>query len=102
MRIISKAKLKEFWDKRPQSKQSLEKWHEVTKKADWSKFGDIKNTFNATDKAKVCSGRTVEIFDVGGNKYRLIVSVHYNRGICYVLKVLTHAEHSKNKWKGEL
>ncbi len=40
------------------------------------------------------------IFDIGGNKYRLIAAIHYNKGIVYVRDVLTHAEYDLDKWKG--
>lgn len=44
-------------------------------------------------------GNIVTVFNIGGNKYRLIVAIHYNRGLIYVLRFFTHAEYSKNAWK---
>ena len=41
----------------------------------------------------------VTVFNVGGNKYRLIAAIHYNRQRLYVLRILTHAEYDKDRWK---
>ena len=49
MRIISKSTLVEYYTKNPQSKTALEEWYEKTKKAEWTCFADIKNTFNSVD-----------------------------------------------------
>lgn len=47
-------------------------------------------------------GSAVVIFDVGGNKYRIIAALHCDREICYVLRVLTHEQYDTNRWKKEL
>ncbi len=53
---------------------------------------------------KVASGRTVVVFNIGGNKYRLIVDVLYEVQVAYVCKVMTHAEYDydRDRWKLEL
>lgn len=42
------------------------------------------------------------VFDIGGNKYRLVTAIHYNRQLIYVLRIMTHAEYDKEKWKEQL
>jgi mRNA interferase HigB len=57
-------------------------------------FDDLRSTFPSADKV----GELI-VFNIGGNKYRLIVSIHFNRGKVYVRHVLTHAEYDKGAWK---
>ena len=75
MHIISKKKLREFWDRHPRAKVALESWFQVAKRAEWDNFADVRRTFNTADRV----GRIV-VFDIGGNKYRLIAAIHFNRG----------------------
>jgi len=96
MHIISKKKLREFWDQHPRAKSALECWFQVVRRANWDSFADVRNTFNTADR--VC--RFV-VFDIAGNKYRLIAAIHFNRGKLFVRQVLTHAEYAKGKWKDE-
>ena len=96
MYVISKKKLREFWDKHPQAKSPLEAWYQVAKQAEWEKFTDVRKAFNTADAV----GKFV-VFDIGGNKYRLIAAIHFNRGKLFVRHVLTHAEYAKGKWKDD-
>ncbi len=50
----------------------------------------------------VASGKTVTVFNIGGNKFRLVVAIHYNRQRVYLLRLMTHAEYSKNRWQKKL
>jgi mRNA interferase HigB len=59
-------------------------------------------TLSSADQVRVESGRTVVIFNIRGNNFRLICALHYNTGVVYALRFLTHAEYSKNQWKTEL
>ena len=58
--------------------------------------------FPSADAVKVGTGRIATIFNVCGNKYRLITAIHYNTGLIFILRFLTHAEYSKNAWKENL
>ena len=58
--------------------------------------------FRSADEVTVRSGRKVVIFKIGGNSYRLITAIHYNRGRLFVLRFMTHAEYSKERGKKEL
>jgi mRNA interferase HigB len=99
MRIISLKLLKKFWAHYPDAKDPLRLWYKTAKRAEWRNFLDIRGTFGAADIVKVASGHNVVIFDIGGNKYRLITSIHYNTGMVYALLVLTHKEYDKDRWK---
>jgi mRNA interferase HigB len=96
MHVISRKKLREFWENHPRARSSLEAWYQVAKHAEWQNFAEVRESFNSVDQV----GRFV-VFDIGGNKYRLIAAVHFNRGKLYVRHVLTHAEYDTGKWKGE-
>lgn len=99
MRVISKKRLQDFWQDLPAAKTSLEQWYKVVSGAKWRHFAELRRTFNHADLATTNKGYPVVIFDVGGNKYRIISAVHYDRGICYVLRVLTHKQYESNQWK---
>jgi mRNA interferase HigB len=102
MRVISKKRLKDFWEILPASRTSLEQWHKVVSGANWLHFAELRKTFNHADVATTNKGHPVVIFDVGGNKYRIMAALHYDRNICYVLRVLTHRQYDTNQWKKDL
>jgi mRNA interferase HigB len=102
MRVISKKRLRDFWETLPAARVSLEQWHKVVSGANWLHFAELRTTFNHADVATTEKGHPVVIFDVGGNKYRIIAALHYNQGICYVLRVLTHQHYDTDQWKREL
>ena len=73
-----------------------EAWHQVAKHAEWEQFAEVRETFNTVDLV----GRFL-VFDIGGNKYRLIAVIHFNRGKLFIRHVLTHAEYDEGKWKDD-
>jgi len=102
MRIISRARLREFWQAHATTGASLKIWHEVVKQAEWNKPDDIKQTFgDSIDIFKKCK-KLVYIFDVGGNNVRVICDVNFKTKIVYILFVLTHDDYSKDRWKEKL
>jgi mRNA interferase HigB len=95
MRIISPKKLRQFVATHPDARTPLDAWQKTTRDADWQSFDDVKAVFGKrADRYK-----QYLIFDIGGNKYRLIAVIHYNRGIVYIRHVLTHAEYDRDEWK---
>ena len=96
MRVISRKKLREFWELYPKARTPLDAWYQVAKRAKWENFAEVRRTFNSADVV----GRFV-VFNIGGNKYRLIAVIHYNRGKVFIRHVLTHAEYDEGKWKDE-
>ncbi len=94
MHVITRRRLKDFWVKHPDSAVPLETWYRVMKKERFLDFVHLKQIFGSADYV---NGLTV--FDIGGNKYRLIVSIHYNAGQVYIRNVLTHTEYDRKNWK---
>jgi len=77
-------------------------WLAKAKYAIWKNLNDVRATFPGADQVVVGSDKKVIVFNIGGNHYRLICAVHFNRGNLYVLRFMTHAEYSKDNWKKEL
>ncbi|MCA9444051.1 MAG: type II toxin-antitoxin system HigB family toxin [Candidatus Omnitrophica bacterium] len=102
MRIISKKALIQFWEKHPDTKPSLESWFEVVKEVEWENFAELRRTYSSADWVTVGTGNKVIVFNVGGNKVRLIAAVHFNTKTVYVLRVLTHSEYDRQEWKRAL
>jgi mRNA interferase HigB len=94
MKIISKRALVEFGGEHSKAKAPLLNWYTVVKGSAWENFSDVLKTFRHADLYRDCV-----IFDVGGNKYRLIVKVRYRTRRVYIRFVLTHSDYDKNSWK---
>jgi mRNA interferase HigB len=100
MRVISRARLKSFWDT-PESKNSegpLRAWytHVNHRTVTWQSWGDVKADFGSASLVGSCV-----VFNIGGNKYRLVTRILYPSRKVFVLKVMTHQEYDQDKWKGE-
>ncbi len=102
MRVVKPEKVRSFARRHALAAGALEHWLEVAEAAEWRKLSDVRQFFRTADEVRVASGRLVVIFNVSGNRFRLIAAIHYNRSIVFVLRFLTHAEYSKNRWKDEL
>ena len=102
MRIIKRATLAAYWERNPQAESGLLYWHKLAKAARWAHLADVRATFPHADTVTVKSGRGVVVFNIAGNKYRLITAIHYNRQLVFTLMVLTHGQYSKGKWKDML
>jgi len=100
--VIKASRIREFARKHARESASLEIWLVKVRNANWESFSDVRATFGTADQVSVGSGKNVIVFNIGGNDYRLICAVHYNRKNLYVLRFLTHAEYDKNIWKKEL
>jgi mRNA interferase HigB len=94
MHVISRKKLRVFWAVHADAKVSLDACFRVVRKVRWKDFVHVRATFNSADQVG-----PLTVFDIGGNKYRLIAEIIYRRGKVYVRHVLTHKEYSKGKWK---
>lgn len=92
MRIISNSALTDFAAIHPPADEPLQAWRKIVEARDFANFAEVKNTFNATDKVGI-----FYVFDIGGNKYRVVSAIHFNKQIMYIRHVLTHKEY--DKWK---
>lgn len=102
MNVISRKKLRDFYESDPGRKQhaaAFENWFKLARKARWHSFQDARCTFGQTDVATGYGGRTATIFDVGGNKYRIVAHVDYPRQTVKIEAVMDHKEYDRGAWK---
>ena len=93
MRIISRKTLKDFYEqsKYNDSKNALEAWHKEVLKLEWNNPNDIKNMYRSASIV----GDTKIIFNIAGNKYRLIVTINYHAKIVFIKFIGTHKQYDK-------
>lgn len=93
MHVISHRKLKEFYETpgMEDSKVALERWYDIAEKAEWHNFVEIKESFPATDFV----GNQHYVFNIKGNKYRLIVVIKFTISRVFIRFVGTHADYDK-------
>jgi mRNA interferase HigB len=91
MRIIARRVLREFWEQHPDTRQALQAWYADVKSAMWESPADIKKTYH--NASLVANNRIV--FNIKGNRYRLVVAIQYEVGIVYIRFVGTHQEYNR-------
>ena len=91
MRIIAIKTLKDFWKTRKDSEEPLKAWYHEVKKEVWKGSNDIKKKYKS---ASILSNNRA-IFNIKGNKYRLIVAINYNLQIVFIRFIGTHEEYNK-------
>ena len=94
MRIIKRGALVQFWERHPDAKPGLESWYNVMRRAQWQTPAEMKLIYSNADLV----GRRT-IFNIAGNKYRLIARVNYRTQRVFVLYILSHAEYDREGWK---
>ena len=100
MQVISKARLKIFWEKQPAAETPLAAWYKVAENAEFTTFAELRDVFGSADsvsKKEVRDGKPTKIkyivFDIGGNNFRVITTVNYISKRIYIREVLTHSEY---------
>lgn len=94
MHIISHAKILQAQADHPLCDTALEQWYRLTKRVQWRSFAEVRACFPAVDKVG-----DKFVFNIGGNKLRLIAAIHFNTGRVFVRAVLTHSEYDQGDWK---
>lgn len=95
MRVIAKKTLRQFWEKYNDSEQQLKTWYREASGADWNSPNDIKNEYA---KASILPNNFV-VFDICGNKYRLVVRINYERNWVFIKFIGSHKEYDKIDFK---
>ncbi len=91
MRVISRKTLREFWKKYSDSEEQLKSWYRETEKATWKNINELKEEYPS---ASILRDNKI-VFNIKGNKYRLIVRFNFDFQISWILFVGTHAEYNK-------
>jgi len=94
MHVITRKRLNEFAKLHPDTKNALVQWYKTIKQNEFASFVEIRRLFPYADRV----GK-LTVFNIGGNKVRLIAAIHYNRKKVYIRAVLTHAEYDEGRWK---
>ena len=96
MRVISRKKLKDAANSHAEATPALDSWYRITKKAHWKNLADVRMTWASADVYGSCT-----IFNIKGNKYRLIAWINYQTQKVFIRQVLTHADYTKGRWKND-
>jgi mRNA interferase HigB len=94
MRVITNRRLLEFSARFKDSREPLQAWRKLMEFGFFKNFSEVKQVFASADKV-----RDLYIFNICGNKYRLVAYLQFERQICYIKTVLTHKDYDKDGWK---
>lgn len=92
MVVIALRRLREFWLAHPDAETPLRAWYKIALSADWGKFADVQATLGNASSVGSCV-----VFNVAGNKYRLVARIRYQVRTVFVLRVMTHGEYDDQK-----
>ncbi len=98
MRVISLRPLQGFWEQHPDAEEPLRQWYKTATHAEWSNLQDARADYPHADGVRTRGG-TLTVFNIGGNKYRLIARIRYDYRLVNVRDVLTHEEYDRGTWK---
>ena len=91
MVIIAWSAIAAFYQEYPDAKNALENWYDITEEADWSNINDVKKTFNSADYV----GNDRIVFNIKGNKYRLVALIIFRTRTVFIRFVGTHSAYDK-------
>lgn len=94
MHIIKRKRLNDFAVLHPDARSALAHWYREMKKREFNNYAELRGVFPSADQVG-----NLTVFNVGGNKYRLVAAIHYNRKRVYIRSVLLHQEYDRGTWK---
>ena len=94
MRILGRDVVKAFMERHPNSQSALKSWVQAVEANPFKRLSELKQTFGSADYV-----RPYTVFNISGNKYRLIALVNYQMGTILVQQILTHSEYDREKWR---
>ncbi|MEX2389169.1 MAG: type II toxin-antitoxin system HigB family toxin [Phycisphaeraceae bacterium] len=97
--MISLKRLRDFWSRHPDAETALRQWYKQALHARWQSLQELRADLPQADGVTNQRGETLTVFNIGGNKYRLIARVRYDYQLINIREVLTHADYDKGKWK---
>jgi mRNA interferase HigB len=98
VRVISQRALREFERAHADAAAPLRAWLKLVRHGRFRNLAELKRTFANVDMVPV-RGRTFYVFNIGGNKYRLVGAMHFNTQRLFVRHILTHADYDSERWK---
>ena len=94
MRVITNKRLIDFAASHTDAAVPLQAWRKTMEAGEFRCFADVKRAFGSADKVG-----DLHVFDIGGNKYRLIAFLHFAKQLCFIKAVLTHRDYDRGEWK---
>ena len=94
MRIITQKRINDAKITYPETASALDFWYKTMKAGNYRDFSELRHIYGSVDKV----GKLF-VFDIGGNKLRLIAAIHFNTGKVFIRQILNHAEYDRNYWK---
>lgn len=91
--MVAPKTLRAFFEQHPESADVLRDWYNVLKKAEFQNWAELKAMFRSVDLIESDKGNLLVVFDVGGNKYRVVVKLDLKSNIAFIRLVLTHQEY---------
>ena len=98
--MISLKPLREFWQRHPDAEEPLRLWYKTATHATWANLQDLRRTYPHADGVRTSGGDALTVFNIGGNKYRLVARIRYDYQLINVRAVMTHKEYNEGQWKG--
>ena len=102
MNVVRFSTLRDFWVAHADAEMPLRDWYKKSRKAAWNNLVEARIDFPHADGVTVASGETATVFNIGGNKYRLVCKINYVRFRLDVTHILTHADYDKQAWKEQI
>ena len=94
MHVVTRKRLLEFAKKHPDCSTALESWYRIVKRTDFNSFIELRQTYPSADQVG-----NLTVFNIGGNKARLIAAIHYKTHRVYIRHILTHEEYDRGSWR---
>jgi mRNA interferase HigB len=98
VQVISRKPLVGFWKIHADAAAPLASWFKAASRGNFKSLAELKQTFRSVDYVNT-SGKGFYVFNIAGNKYRLIAAMHFNTQKLFIRHVLTHAQYDKGDWK---
>jgi mRNA interferase HigB len=96
MRIVSRSAIREFVERCPAAEASLDTWYRTARRADWANIAEVKSVYPHADAVGKCT-----VFNVHGNRYRLIAHINHDHRTLYIRGIYTHDEYDREDWKND-
>ena len=94
MHVISRRRLREFWEEHADAEEPLKRWFTLASDAEWQSFAQLKASCPSANRVE-----HLTVINIGGNKYRLILEVFFPDQVVLVRQVLTHKDYDRGAWK---
>lgn len=94
MHIITRKRILEFGQKHSEAERPLDRWYRIAKRTNFESFPDLRRTFRSADQV----GK-LTVFNIGGNRFRLVTYIVYAKKRIYIRDILTHTDYDRGRWK---